>query len=112
MINKKLFLPFFCGYFLIIIGALLCMLNINFGLEKTGFWIFCAGALLNIIFRFLLLPRSENKRIRRLNNQQFLIVILLVITGYLMWIENNAWVISLLVCAVVEFWISFRYSEK
>jgi hypothetical protein len=112
MQNKKYSIPFFIGYLLIIAGAVcvLAKVDILFLRHQIGFYIFCAGAVLNSIFRYLLLPHSDNKKVRRLNTQQLFIVLLLLAAGYMMFKNTASWVIPLLICAVIDLWLSFRYS--
>jgi len=113
MTNKKESIPFFIGYLLLIAGAVLHIINNEFSV-----YIFGAGVAINLIFRLLMLPRQLDKRIRRLNNQQLIVAVLLVITCYLMWIETEKtayksyWVITLIISAVIDLWLSFRYPNE
>ena len=119
MTNKKTYIPFFIGYLLLIAGAVLHILNSGFSV-----YVFGAGVAINLFFRFLLLPRQTDKRIRRLNNQQFLVAVFLILTCYLMWIDKsfwlmksiwigkNNWIITLIVSAVIDLWLTFRYPEE
>jgi len=119
MSNKKLNIPFFIGYLLLIAGAVLHIIDNRFSV-----YVFGAGVVINLIFRFLLLPRQTDKRIRRLNNQQFFVAVFLILTCYLMWINKNfwlmesirigknSWVVTLILSAVIDLWLTFRYPEK
>ena len=51
--------------------------------------------------------------IRRLRRQQLMATFLLVLTGVLMLtLRHNEWVISLLVAAVIELYVSFRIPQE
>ena len=105
----KYSMPFFAGYLLLIVGAILHIFDNEFGV-----YVFGAGVVINVIFRFLLLPRQADKRIRRLNNQQFLVAVSLVATCYLMWQKKaygSYWVITLIISAIVDLWLTFRYPD-
>jgi len=107
---QKISIPFFIGYLLLIAGAVLHIMNNEFSV-----YIFGTGVAINLIFRFLLLPKQTDKRIRRLNNQQFLVAVFLIITCYLMWVDDKAyksyWVITLIISAIIDLWLTFRYPE-
>ncbi|MDR0830239.1 MAG: hypothetical protein LBN95_09060 [Prevotellaceae bacterium] len=111
MANKKYSLPFFFGYFLIIASAVIFIFNLAPEQPEIAFYVFCAGATLNIVFRFFLLPRSDNKRIRRLNNQQFFVAILFIGAGYMLFETMNSWIVPLFLAAVIDVWLSFRYEK-
>ena len=115
---NKISIPFFIGYLLMIVGAVLRIID-----NKYSVFVFGAGVVINLIFRFLLLPRADDKRIRRLNNQQFFVAVFLILTCYLMWLDKsfwimksiwigkNTWVITLIISAVIDLWLTFRYPE-
>lgn len=111
MTSKKLSIPFFIGYLLMIAGAVLQVFNNEFSV-----YVFGVGVAINLIFRFLLLPRQVDKRVRRLNNQQFFVAVFLIITCYLMWVEDKTyksyWVITLIISAVIDLWLTFRYPNE
>jgi len=119
MTKKNYSILFFIGYLLLVVGAVLRVMD-----SKFSVYVFGAGVAINLIFRFLLLPRQTDKRIRRLNNQQFLVAVFLVLTCYLMWIDKsfwlmksiwigkNYWVITLIVSAIIDLWLTFRYPEE
>jgi len=118
MTSKKLSIPFFIGYLLLILGAVLHVLDNEFSV-----YVFGTGVVINLIFRFLLLPRQTDKRIRRLNNQQFIVAVFLILTCYLMWIDKSfwltksiwvgksSWIITLIVSAIIDLWLTFRYPK-
>ncbi|MDR3327282.1 MAG: hypothetical protein LBT04_04025 [Prevotellaceae bacterium] len=106
--NKNYSIPFFVGYLLLIAGAILHI----FGSVRVGFYVFGVGVVCNLTFRFLLLPKSDDKRIRRLNKQQFFLAVLLIFTGYAMYAKYSAWIVPLLIFAIIELWLTFRYPKK
>jgi membrane-associated HD superfamily phosphohydrolase len=106
MKNQKISIPFFIGYLLILIGTVLYIINNNYSV-----YVFCAGVIINLIFRFLLLPQQVDKRIRRLNNQQFFVAVLYILTGYAMWADKTYWVITLVISALIDLWLTYRYPK-
>ncbi len=98
---------FLIGYALIVIGAVVYLLGM-----QTGFYILGVGVLINTIFRVQLLPKSDDRRIRRLNSQHFIIVAAFVGTAYLMYLHSTAWALTLLVAGVVDFYLTFRYPKQ
>ena len=58
---QKSFIPFAVGYVCIIAGALLHIFD-----WQWSFWLFGAGAVLAIVSRMLSLPKTDDRRVRRL----------------------------------------------
>ncbi|MDR1592448.1 MAG: hypothetical protein LBS16_06155 [Prevotellaceae bacterium] len=110
--KKTRLLLFYAGYALAIVGALLYG-GEWFHLFRLGWYysilVYAVGAVLCSFFRLLLLPQSADRRIRRLNNQQFFSVLCQLGTIYLMWTAHDAWIAPLLLCALIDLWLSFRY---
>lgn len=115
---KKYYVGFFIGYAVLFIGALLYILNVSFHIDKMlfslkdiGFYAFCSGVLVNTFCRIKILPKTTDKRIRRLNNQQMLIVVCFLISAFAMYKHHSAWAVPLLIAAVVEFYLTYRYPK-
>lgn len=103
--NSKIFWPFAVGYVAVIVGALTYILVDN---TLIGFIIFSVGALAVAATRLLSLKKSDDTRTRRLQVQQIIGVGSMLASGYLMYVENSAWAITLLISAFIDIWLSFR----
>ena len=97
MTEKQANTLFLIGYAILISGAILHILGI--------------GILINTFFRVKILPRSTDRRIRRLNSQHFIIVACFIITAYLMYKHHSAWALPLLIAGVIDFYLTFRYPK-
>lgn len=106
MNKKHINIGFFVGYALIIAGAVVHILNI-----KAGFYILGVGALVNTLFRLRMLPKSEDRRIRRLNSQQFIVVACFIATAYLMYQNHSAWALPLMISGTIDFYLTYRYPK-
>ncbi len=103
--NPKKFVPFAMGYMAVIAGALTYILAKN---PLIGFTIFSVGAVVVAAMRMAMLKKSDNVRTRRLQAQQLIGTGCLLGTAYLMYAQNNAWAITLLISAFIDVWVSFR----
>lgn len=99
------FILFVVGYVAVIVGAALL------DYSTLSRYIVVGGAVLCTVFRFLLLPQSDNRNIRRLNTQQFFCALLMLSGAWLVWKGHSAWPLPLLICAVIDLWLSFRYGK-
>lgn len=106
MNNKLINIGFFIGYALVIAGAVVHILDF-----KVGFYILGIGALVNTVFRLRMLPKSEDRRIRRLNSQQFIVVAGFIATAYLMYQNHSAWALTLLISGIIDFYLTYRYPK-
>lgn len=97
---------FTIGYAVLIAGAIIHIFGI-----KVGFYMFGVGVLLNTIFRIKLLPRSTDRRIRRLNGQQFIVVAFFIVTAYLIYTQHSAWALPLFIAGVIDFYLTYRYPK-
>ena len=100
---QKTFIPFALGYVCVIAGALLHIFE-----WQWSVWLFGAGAVLAIISRMLSLPKTDDRRVRRLYGQLFLGALCLIGSAYLMYIGHGAWVLPLLLTSFIDVWVSFR----
>lgn len=107
--KKNIGFPMFSiGYITLIISVMLYIFSdFNFSV-----YTFAVGVVLTIIGRFLTLPSPDNFRIKRLNNMLALGALLLVGTAYLMFIDNNAWAITLTISAFIDIFTTYRYPDK
>ena len=100
---QKSFIPFAVGYVCIIAGALLHIFEFSWSV-----WLFGAGTVLAIVSRMLSLPKTNDRRVRRLYGQLFIGALCLLGSTYLMYIGHNAWVLPLLITSFIDVWVSFR----
>ena len=63
---------------------------------------FSIGTLIMVILRIATFRRSEDFRIKRLQNMQIISSLLLVLTAYLMFRGQNAWAITLIISAIFD----------
>lgn len=95
---------FFVGYICVIVGAIIQLLELQFAP-----YVFSLGAFLVIVFRFLTTNPSSDLRIKRLNRMSTISAILLLISVYLMFSGSNLWVLMLVIVAIFDLVISFRF---
>lgn len=57
------------------------------------------------------LPRTDDFRIRRLNNLLAISAILILVTAYLMYLNQNIWAITLTIAAFIDLFTTFRYPK-
>ncbi|MGN0187656.1 MAG: hypothetical protein ACI392_07940 [Paludibacteraceae bacterium] len=96
-------IPFIISYIGIILGVLLHIFEV-----QAGFWIFAVSAVIFVIIRMLTLPKTDDKRTRRLYAQLMIGAGCLLGTVYLMYVGQNAWAITLIISAFIDIWVSFR----
>lgn len=101
--HLKSFIPFVISYIGIIIGALLHIFAL-----PIGFWIFAVSAVIFVVTRIITLPKTDDKRTRRLYAQLMIGAGCLLGTVYLMYVGQNAWAITLIISAFIDIWVSFR----
>ena len=99
----KLQIPFIASYIGILIGAALHIFDLT-----AGFWIFTVSAIVFVVTRIITLPKTDDKRTRRLYAQLMIGAGCLLGTIYLMYVGNNAWAITLVISAFIDIWVSFR----
>jgi signal transduction histidine kinase len=103
MNNKILTFLFVLGAILILVSSVLIMEHIPWGK-----YTFAIGVALYIMNRLRQNYTGTDFRLKRLNRFNFINSILLVLISYLQFKGINAWVVLLLIVAIVEMWISFR----
>lgn len=92
---------------LLLAGALCEMLSVTYG------WIvFSAGALTTVICRVMTNKSFDDFRLRRLQRIQFIAMLLLVFSAWLMYKDNNAWVITLILYALFDLIVAFRWPKS
>ncbi len=98
---------------LYILSALLICLSMVFFMEgvKNAFFFYAAGAVFYLVCHSRMLYRGDDFRLKRLNRIFFLNIILLTGGGYLMFIGNNSFILSVLLLAVLELFLSLRISH-
>lgn len=90
---------------LLFIGALLVAAD-----HPSGFYPFAVGTLLAVAqsFTYALQNKSEDIRISRLHRLNFLCSLVLVIAAGLIWMNNNGWVVMIILYCVLTVFLSFR----
>lgn len=75
-------------------------------------YVYGTGAIGLITFRILTLKNSTNFRIRRLHAILAISSLLMLATAYLMYIQNNAWAITLILAALFDLLVSLRTPKE
>lgn len=73
---------------------------------------FGLGVIGSLYIKIKTLPRDADFRIKRLQKIQALSAVLLLGTVYLMYIEHNAWIITLILSAIIDLIVSFRMPKE
>lgn len=94
----------FAGIFTIV-GAIAEVANIQYAP-----FIFALGTLLLIYSHLnnIFSADDDNFRMRRISRIGFISSLMLIISNYFMFTDSSAWVVFLLIYAVVTFFLSFR----
>lgn len=99
---------------LFILSALLMLLGIILT-NETEFswakWVFCAGGAGYIVYRIKMAYRGDDFRLKRLNRLYGFCGLMVIMTGYLMFIDNNAFIVLMLLVALLEAYLSFRSEQ-
>lgn len=106
--NKTGIILYGAGYSAIIVVTLLHILEVW---EYTPY-VFATAAAVTIAGRYLMLPRPDNFRVRRLNNMLAISAILLAASAHLMFLGKNIWAITLTIAAFIDIFTTFRYPNK
>ncbi len=110
---KKYGFPLYAiGYIIIIFAVIGFIFNPVTLLSTYIPYIFSIGAVFSIIGRFLTLPQSDNFRVRRLNNMLAVSAVLVLISAYLMFKEENLCILTLCISAFIDIYTSFRYPKE
>lgn len=90
---------------LLVAGALLKTFDLPF-----AEWVFAAGAVLAIIqsFTFAMQHKTQDLRQSRLHRLNFIASLFPGIGAWLMWVDENSWVVMLIVYIVLVTFLSFR----
>lgn len=98
------------GYgLLLIVGAMLAVFDV-----RGAVWVFGLGSLWCIVQAtvYALRNKSDNFRIARLHRLNFVASLFLGIGTYLLYIQNNGWIVMVFLYAVLVAFLSFRGAEK
>lgn len=80
--------------------------------QDYAIYIFVLGAIATTIVKVKALVKTTDRRIRRLQNQQMISVLLLLATAYLIFINHDAWPLTLLLAATFDLVISYRMPKE
>lgn len=97
--------------YLFLLSALLMLAGIILTNETDFPWakfVFCAGGAGYIVYRIKTAYRGDDFRLKRLNRLYGFCGLLVIMTGYLMFIDNNAFIVLMLLLALLELYLSFR----
>ena len=110
---KKYGLPLYAaGYIIVIIAVIGFIFNPIVSLHIYIPYIFSIGATFSIIGRLLTLPQSDNFRVRRLNNMLAVSAVLVLISAYLIFKNENIAILTLFISAFIDIFTSFRYPKE
>ena len=80
--------------------------------NEHAFIVFCIGAAGMIALRVMSFKHTDDFRVRRLQNTQFISTLLLLFSGYLMYRQNDIWVLSLMISAVLDLVVMLRMPKN
>ena len=103
---------FIAGAILVLTGAILPIFQIRMDGILIAPFVFSLGVVAVLIVRYMQPIKGEDFRIKRLRFQQFLSSCLLVVSAFLMFIEDKRWVLALFIAAVVDLIIIFRMPKE
>ncbi len=110
---KKYGFPLYAaGYIIVIIAVIGFIFNPIVSLHIYIPYIFSIGATFSIIGRLLTLPQSDNFRVRRLNNMLAVSAVLVLISAYLIFKNENIAILTLFISAFIDIFTSFRYPKE
>lgn len=107
MTTKTKDIIYFLSGIIVVAAAITHILNFPYAT-----YAFAVGAVGIIYLRVTNLNSSENFRIRRLNKILAFSTILLIASGYLMFIKHNAWAVTLLLSAIFDLIVSYRMPKQ
>ena len=112
-IMKKYGFPLYAiGYIVVIIAVIGFIFNPVVSLVSYIPYIFSVGAAFSIIGRLLILPQSDDFRVRRLNNMLAVSAVLVLVSAYLMFKGENLCILTLFISAFIDIYTSFRYPKQ
>ena len=96
------------GATFVLIGAILPVLQFRINDILIAPFIFSLGVAGVLTGRYMQPMASDDFRIKRLRIQQFISSSLLVVSAYLMFVEDGRWALSLLIAAMIELVVALR----
>jgi hypothetical protein len=104
MNKKQLDLIFAIGALLTSAGAIMRLLDV-----ENSIYLFGIGSIIVIAIQAkIALHKTDDLRQQRLTRMGFTSSLLLGLGTYFMYVDSNAWVITLLIYALTIFFLSFR----
>lgn len=87
------------------LGAIAQLININYSQ-----YIFAFGAVVLIFYQFMIAINDKNEdfRVHRLSRLSFIASLFLGLAAYFMFIHSNAWVVAVLIFALITLFLTFR----
>lgn len=97
--------------FLYLLSAALMLLGLILHNETALYWpkfVFSAGGAGYMVYRIKMAYRGDDFRLKRLNRLYAFCGALVILSAYLMFIDNNAFILLMLLVALLELYLSFR----
>lgn len=98
---------FALGAVLLVLGAVLHIFQ-----NLLAPYIFSVGVLGFVVVRMFNPIKNTDFRVKRLQSMQAIGALLLIVSAYLMFTKSNAWVLTLVIVAVIELVVSFRMPKR
>ncbi|HOI26390.1 MAG: hypothetical protein M0P12_06480 [Paludibacteraceae bacterium] len=99
------------GAILVLVGAIIQMFKLAImGIPISAILILVGGLCMLFSRGFNVIP--DDTRLKRLKFQEFISNILIILSAYLIFINDTRWMITLLIGAVVELWVTYRMPEE
>ncbi len=103
---------FIIGAILVLIGAILPIFQIRIEGMLIAPFVLSLGVVGVLTGRYMQPIQGDDIRIKRIRIQQFISSCALVLSAYLMFIQDKRWVFALLTAAVIDLVISYRMPKE
>ncbi|MCQ2217540.1 MAG: hypothetical protein MJZ33_03515 [Paludibacteraceae bacterium] len=100
-------IAFAIGALLVVIGAAIQILGIMvFSFPLSSLLVFIGGTIILFCRKFYDIPTDF--RLKRLKFQSFISSVLILLSSYLIFINDKKWIIMLLIAAIIEMVVVYR----
>ncbi|MBP5455157.1 MAG: hypothetical protein J6Y37_01505 [Paludibacteraceae bacterium] len=100
-------ITFAIGALLVVVGAAIQILGVKiFEFPLSSLLIFIGGAIILFCRKFNEIPTDF--RLKRLKFQTFISSILILLSSYLIYINDKRWIMALFIAAIIELVVVFR----
>ncbi len=90
-----------------LIGVIMAVLKLEYSWAVIG-----AGALVSFFMRLYLRAKMTDRNAMRLMAVHMFASVALLASAYIIYSERRYWIIPVVICAVVELYVSFRVRQK